>query len=185
MTRLPRVAFLDRDGVLNAKAPNGGYVTAPGDVALLPGAGRAVRILNDLDVRVVVVTNQRGIALGLMDEDDLARVHETLASALDDAGARLDGILYCPHGRGCCDCRKPEVGMFRRACDEVSGVTLERAVMIGDARTDMEAAARLDIPGVLIAEPDSNTARTVAREVGVAHVAPSLIEAVRWLESAA
>lgn len=133
-------AFLDRDGTINVKAPEGDYVTSPDRVALLPGAARAVRALNDAGVPTVVVTNQRGIALGRMSERDLSAVHERLAALLDqEAGAHLDEILHCPHDEGVCDCRKPGTGLLRRAAADMPGLSLESSVMIGDSQSDIEA----------------------------------------------
>lgn len=133
-------AFLDRDGTINVKAPEGDYVTSPARVALLPGAARAVRALNDAAVPTVVVTNQRGIALGHMSERDLSAVHERLAALLDEeAGAHLDKVLHCPHDEGVCDCRKPGIGLLRRAAADMPGLSLENSVMIGDSQSDIEA----------------------------------------------
>ena len=181
MRSLPQVAFVDRDGVINAKAAEGAYVTRPEDLVILPGAATAVRALNDLGSRVVVVTNQRGIALGHMTEVDLAAVHDAMTIQLARSGARLDGVFHCPHDAGQCDCRKPEVGLFLRAEREVLGVRIVEAVMIGDGREDMEAAARLGIPRVLIADSTQSSAQALAGELAVDHIAPSLLGAVCWL----
>lgn len=181
MSRLPRVAFIDRDGVLNAKAADGEYVTRPEHLAILPGAVSAVKVLKDLGSRVVVVTNQRGIALGHMTEFDLTAVHAALANALARSGTCLDGVFHCPHDVGQCDCRKPEVGLFLRAQREVPGVRIAEAVMIGDGRADMEAAARLGIPRVLIADRTRPSVRALANEFAVDHIASSLLAAVCWL----
>ncbi len=133
-------AFLDRDGTINLKAPEGDYVTSPDRVVLLPGAARAVRALNDAGVPTVVVTNQRGIALGRMSERDLDAVHERLAALHDEeAGARLDKILHCPHDEGVCDCRKPGTGLLLRAAAELPGLSLGNSVMIGDSQSDVDA----------------------------------------------
>ena len=101
-------AFLDRDGTINVKAPEGDYITRPERLRLLGGAADAIRQLNDAAIPVFVVTNQRGIALGRMTEGDLAAVHERLDAMLAEAGgARIDDYAHCPHERGACDCRKP------------------------------------------------------------------------------
>jgi D-glycero-D-manno-heptose 1,7-bisphosphate phosphatase len=148
----PGVAFLDRDGTINAKAPEGEYVRRPEDVTLLPGAADAVAALNHASVRVAVVTNQRGIALGRMAERDLTAVHKRLRALLyESSGAHLDGIFHCPHDRGVCDCRKPAPGMFRRVAEQWPGVDFERSAMIGDAVTDLEAGRALGMTTVLLA----------------------------------
>ncbi|MCX6094292.1 MAG: HAD family hydrolase, partial [Candidatus Bipolaricaulota bacterium] len=86
--------FLDRDGVLNDQT---GFVNKPEDFNLLPGAAAAVARLNHAGIPVVVVTNQGGIALGHLTEDDLAAIHERMAKLLAAEGAHIDKIYYCPH----------------------------------------------------------------------------------------
>jgi D-glycero-D-manno-heptose 1,7-bisphosphate phosphatase len=144
--------FLDRDGVINRKAPEGSYVTSPAALELLPGALEGLRLLADLDVPVVVVTNQRGIALGRMSEADLERIHERLRAEVEAAGARLDLIVHCPHDHGECDCRKPGIGMFERAAGAFPSIELERSVVIGDSASDMEAARHIGAKAVLVAD---------------------------------
>jgi D-glycero-D-manno-heptose 1,7-bisphosphate phosphatase len=175
----PRLApgatvFLDRDGTINESPPEGEYVTAPDGIRLLPGAAQAIQLLNEHPAKAVVVTNQRGIALERMTEDDLAAVHERLESELARRGAHLDGIVHCPHESGTCDCRKPGTGMFERAVDEIEGVSIEHAAMVGDTARDVEAGRRLGLTTVRIGasapgdpQPD--------REAG------DLLQAVRWL----
>lgn len=169
-----RTAFLDRDGTINESPSGGDYIASPDDLRLLPGAAQAIRLLNEHPAKVIVVTNQRGIALGRMTEADLNAVHERLEDELARNGARLDGIVYCPHHEGECDCRKPGTGMFERAAREIAGVKIEGGAMIGDTARDMEASRRLGITTVRIgraAEGDS-----------VADCeAPDLLAAARWL----
>jgi D-glycero-D-manno-heptose 1,7-bisphosphate phosphatase len=127
--------FLDRDGTINVKAPEGDYVKSWDEFEFLPGAAEAVRALREPGRRVVIVTNQRGIALGRMSEDDLADIHTRM---LEVTGP-VDAIYHCPHDDGECDCRKPLPGMLERAAAEVPGVDLSRSVMIGDSESDMQA----------------------------------------------
>lgn len=139
----PGVAFLDRDGTINRKAPEGDYVERPDEVSLLPGAAGAVRRLNDAGIAAVVVSNQRGIALGRMTERDLEEVQAALVAQLDAAGAHIDAFFHCPHDIGQCDCRKPQTGMFRQALERFPWIELERSVMIGDSDSDVEAGRAL------------------------------------------
>jgi D-glycero-D-manno-heptose 1,7-bisphosphate phosphatase len=139
-------AFLDRDGTINVKAPEGEYVTHPDRVRLLPGAARAVRRLNDLGALVIVVTNQRGIALGRMTEGDLHQVHARLTALLaDEAGAHIDAFFFCPHDRGRCDCRKPHPGLLRNAVRRFPDIDLRRSILIGDSPSDVAAADRFGL----------------------------------------
>lgn len=172
-----RTVFLDRDGTINEPPPEGEYLTSADDLRLIPGAAEAIRTLNEHPAKVVVVTNQRGIALGKMTEADLSAVNERLRSELTRFGAHLDGILHCPHHAGACDCRKPGTAMFERAAREIEGVALEGGAMIGDSAIDIEAGLRLGLTTVRLGEssppdpvPDHDTA--------------TLLGAVRWLTSA-
>jgi D-glycero-D-manno-heptose 1,7-bisphosphate phosphatase len=139
--RLPRLVLLDRDGTLNRKPAEGDYVTAVEELELLPGAAGAVRRLNDAGIPVVVVTNQRGVALGRIAPSELERIHAALVDSLARDGAHLDAIYHCPHERGECQCRKPEPGLLVRAGVDFD-VPLEDAAMVGDSDTDVEAGRR-------------------------------------------
>jgi D-glycero-D-manno-heptose 1,7-bisphosphate phosphatase len=169
---LPVAALLDRDGTINVKAPEGEYVTRPEDVELLPGAAHAIALLNAASIPVVVVTNQRGIALGRMTEDDLDAIHTRLAAELQEAGgAHVDVFLHCPHEKGTCGCRKPGTLMLLRARDVLGLPSLRQAVMIGDAVSDVRAG-------------HAAGANTVLLGAGIGHadadaVAPDLLTAVR------
>lgn len=163
-------AFLDRDGTLNAKAPDGGYVGRPEDLDLLPGAAEAVRRLNHADWTTVVVTNQRGIATGAMTEHDLALVHAHLRDLLREGDARLDLILHCPHGEGTCACRKPRPGLLLLARELIPTIDFGRAVMIGDTQRDLGAATAVGIPAVALADGLR----------GAAFQAETLLAGVQW-----
>jgi D-glycero-D-manno-heptose 1,7-bisphosphate phosphatase len=163
--------LLDRDGTINVKAPEGSYITGPEQLELLPGAGEAIRLLNCTGVPVVVVTNQRGVALGRMDESELRAVHARLRDLLRDHDARVDAIFYCPHDKGTCACRKPGTLMLRRADAYLGLTTLRHAVMIGDSSSDIEAGRRAGARTVLLADGAAAPAGT--------EVAASLLDAVR------
>src|SRR5664279_895816 len=95
-----KFVFLDRDGVINRKAPDGEYVASWEDMQILPGAERAIALLNQAGRKVIVVTNQRGISLGRYSESDLLSIHEKLHAYLGTFGAHVDAIYYCPHDYG-------------------------------------------------------------------------------------
>ena len=146
----PETVFLDRDGTLNVKAPEGDYVTSWEEFEFLPGALEAVRLLSDRGTRLIVVTNQRGIALGRMTEEDLADIHRRMLEALTAAGGRIAGVYHCPHEAGTCDCRKPEIGMFLDAQRDFPDIRFEDAAVIGDSESDMLAAQRIGAAAVLL-----------------------------------
>jgi D-glycero-D-manno-heptose 1,7-bisphosphate phosphatase len=140
--------FLDRDGVINEKAPEGEYITAWGEFRFLPGALDGLALLASLGAPVIVATNQRGIARGAMSEDDLADIHRRMLERVTASGGRIDAIYHCPHEGGC-DCRKPLPGMYEQAAHE-HGLDLRRSAVIGDRRSDMDAAAAVGSRGVLV-----------------------------------
>lgn len=135
--------FLDRDGVLNRKAPDGDYVKTWDEFAWLPGAREAVRLLNVAGIITVVVTNQRGVARGLMRAEDVISIHRRMQEELLELGAHLDGIYFCPHEVGKCRCRKPEIGLFLQAQSELPEIDFSRSFVVGDSLADIEAAYRI------------------------------------------
>jgi D-glycero-D-manno-heptose 1,7-bisphosphate phosphatase len=145
-----RTIFLDRDGVLNEKMPEGSYVTAWADFRVLPGVPEAVARLNRAGLRVIVVSNQRGIALGLYSEADVAAIHANLQSALKANGAHVDAFYFCPHDKGQCDCRKPLPGMFEQAQRAFPDITASTSAMVGDSLSDIEFGKRLGMRTVFI-----------------------------------
>ncbi len=176
-TRAVRWVFLDRDGTLNAGPPAGQYITNPKALSLLPGAGEAVRMLNQAGVWTGLVTNQRGVALGRMTIAQLAAVHSRLVQLLSDQQARLDAIYYCPHEVGVCGCRKPQSGMFLRARREQPDIDFKRAAIVGDSLNDIEAGRRLGLSTVLLCPPG----RTDPAIHLADHVVPDLLQAARLL----
>lgn len=148
------VVFLDRDGVINRKLPGDRFVCNWTEFEFLPGAKEAIRILNQSSVKAILVTNQRGVNLGLYSEVDLQRLHAQMTSALNSCGARLDAIYYCPHSKTDCACRKPGIGLFEQAFRDFPRGRSSTSIIIGDSLSDMEAAQTLGCRKVLIGERD-------------------------------
>ena len=149
--RHPGVVFLDRDGTINRKAPDGDYIERSQELEVLPGAASAVARLNHAGVRVIVVSNQRGIALGRMTEADLEDVNAELTRQLEDAaGAWIDVFFHCTHDVGECDCRKPDIGLFRQALERFPWIDLGPSAVVGDAASDIEAGRRLGVRTIQI-----------------------------------
>jgi D-glycero-D-manno-heptose 1,7-bisphosphate phosphatase len=138
MTR-KAAAFLDRDGVINRKAPEGQYVTRWDEFHVLPGAVEAITLLNRAGLSVIVATNQRCVAKGLLSEVDLKSLHQRLFDHFTEAGATIDAIYYCPHDLDPpCRCRKPAPGMLLDAAASY-GIDLPASWMIGDSEMDVLA----------------------------------------------
>lgn len=142
--------FLDRDGVINRKRPEGDYVKSWEEFEFLPGALEGIRLLAGAARRLIIVTNQRGIARGRMSEEDLARIHARMLEAIRAAGGRIDAVYYCPHEEGACECRKPRPGLFLQAQRDFPEIDLARSLVVGDAPSDLEAARRVGARAALI-----------------------------------
>ena len=151
---LPAV-FLDRDGVINQEV---GFIRDSSGLRILPGVAEALRSLAPR-FRLVVITNQSGIARGFYSEEDLLAVNQELARQLAGQGASIEAFYYCPHlPEGNvpaysveCPCRKPKPGMLRQAAEEF-GIPLGRSYMVGDTPRDVQAAAAAGVAGILIGE---------------------------------
>ncbi len=176
---LPRVLFLDRDGVINRKPPEGGYVKSWEEFKFLPGVRKALRLLKDRGFQIIVATNQRGVSLGELQEPDLLAIHSRMQAELEKAGARIDAVYYCPHDYDSCKCRKPEIGLFLQAKRDFPRLEFRQSFLAGDSITDMQAAARLGCRKILIAKKNSPLIPRLAEEnIKVDHIAPSLRSSV-------
>jgi D-glycero-D-manno-heptose 1,7-bisphosphate phosphatase len=137
-----RAAFLDRDGVINQKPPEGKYVTRWEEMHLLPGVASAIALLNKAGFCVIGVTNQRCVAKNLVSATTLQSMHQRLCAELAAKGATIDAIYFCPHEKDQhCHCRKPAAGMLIAAA-LVHGINLAASWMIGDSEIDMEAGRK-------------------------------------------
>jgi histidinol-phosphate phosphatase family protein len=132
----PRALFLDRDGTIMVDT---GYVRDPADVTLLPGAAEALAAARELGFDLVVVSNQSGVARGIITLPQLEAVQRRFEELLAEAGVTLDETRFCLHGPDDgCACRKPEPGLLRSAA-AARGIDLKRSVMIGDRESDVLA----------------------------------------------
>ncbi len=177
-----QTVFLDRDGVLNRKAPEGEYVSRWDLFHPLPGIKEAIRLLNDRKLPIYVVTNQRGVALGLYTTDEVERLHARLHEELRSHGTHINGFFYCPHDKGVCDCRKPLGGLFHQARQQHPEIDYTTSVMIGDSLSDIEAGSRLGMHTIFIrgeAERQKSGAERATALAGAS--CDSLLDAVHLL----
>src|SRR6266481_2234093 len=136
---MKRAAFLDRDGVINHKLPEGQYVTRWEEMHFLPGVPEAISLLTQAGFCVIVVSNQRGVAKGLLTQGELQAIHQRMCQQLAEAGAEITNVYYCPHEeQPPCSCRKPAPGMLLNAA-HTHELDLTSSWMIGDSDIDIEA----------------------------------------------
>ena len=166
--------FVDRDGVINRKAPEGSYVETWDDFEFLPGALEGLRVLTEHGLRVVVASNQRGVGRGRVREEDLRDIHDRMRAHVAQAGGRIDALYHCPHAGEDCDCRKPRPGMLHAAARDLPGLRLEESAMVGDRAHDMQAGEAVGAVRVLVRGFDEPMPP-------VDHVADDLLGAAHWL----
>lgn len=164
--------FFDRDGIVNA-SPGPGYVERWEDFVLLPGFVEALRVVTAAGYGAVLVTNQRGVARGIVPESEVQRIHAELQRVLrEDHGLSLLDIRYCPHGDGVCRCRKPQPGMLLAAA-VAHNLDLAQSWMVGDGERDIEAGRRAGCRTLRVCAPDTETTAD-ARVSSVDALAPRL-----------
>lgn len=143
-----RYIILDRDGVINQDSD--AFIKSPNEWQPINGSLEAIALLNQHDYRVVVITNQSGIARGLFARRTLQAIHRKMLDAVRDAGGQIDSIYCCPHGPDDqCQCRKPKPGLMKQFSEE-HDVDLSGLPMIGDSMRDLQAAAAVGAQPILV-----------------------------------
>ncbi len=181
---IPRnvAVFVDRDGTLNE---DHGYVTSPEQLVLFPGVPKALGRLNQLGVRVILVTNQSAIGRGFMTAQDFQGIQQKLTNLLLVHDATIDAVFFCPHHpKEECVCRKPNIAMIQQAAEQFT-LDLSVCYFVGDKSSDLEAAHKAGSLGVLVMSSEYSTAALRARDHGkfpIAHVAESFVQAIDWIE---
>lgn len=166
--------FLDRDGVINENRPD--YVKSWSEFSFLPGSKEAIAMLTSADYRLIVCTNQAGVARGCMSQENVEEIHRRMVVEIAKAGGEIERVYYCPHAKDeNCSCRKPRPGMLLRARDEL-GIDLHKALFIGDSISDIQAALAAGVQPCLVL---TGLGREHLREYyheayGALHVAMSL-----------
>ena len=173
-----KLVVIDRDGVLNEDS--GEFIKSVAEWRPIAGSLDAIAALTRAGYRTVVVTNQSGIARGLLTENMLHDIHARMLAAVREAGGEIAGIYYCPHHPdAACDCRKPRTALLRRAEREL-GVTLAGAPFIGDRASDVDAAHAVGARPILV-RTGTGAATERVLTPGRAEVFDDLAAAVRAL----
>jgi len=183
-----RAVFLDRDGTVNEEV---GYLRDLADLKLIAGAGAAIRRLNEAGLKVVLVTNQSGVARGYFPESLVIEAHELLDRMLQEEGARIDAIYYCPHHPTAgnsgytfiCNCRKPGTGLIDRAARDL-GIDVKKSYVIGDKWSDVELGQRAGARSILVQSgftPDDPGNIRPARVSDPDFIAGTILDAADWI----
>jgi D-glycero-D-manno-heptose 1,7-bisphosphate phosphatase len=181
-----RTVFLDKDGTLVDDLP---YNVDPRRVRFAAGAREGVRLLAAAGYRLIIATNQAGIARGYFTESELRAVERHLAAEVEGLGGRLDGFLFCPHlPDGVnefaidCECRKPAPGLIRRAVEEL-GVRTDRAWFVGDTWMDVLAGRRGGCRTIMVG-PEARDASSLPEDRRPEFAVRDLFDAARVILAA-
>jgi len=146
--------FCDRDGVINKEV---NYLHKLEDLEILPRVSKAIKLLNQRQIPIIVITNQPAVAKGLIDEKGIKKIHQKIQQFLAPQGARIDKFYFCPHHPNAdlkkyrveCDCRKPNVGLFRKAAKDYN-IVLKNSYIVGDTFRDIEAGQELSCKTIAV-----------------------------------
>ncbi len=179
--------FLDRDGTINQDV---GYLNHPDQLELIPGAARALKILNSAGFPIVIITNQAGVAKGLIAEEQLPAIKEAFFEILEKQGLKVDGYYYCPHHPGGsvekyaqkCECRKPAPGLLLKASRDLN-IDLKRSYVVGDKASDVQLAHNVGATGIMVLTGHGREdLRTYPEDYALPHhTCKDLYEAVQWI----
>lgn len=155
-----KAVFLDRDGVINQKRDD--YVKNTNEFIILPDVSKAIKLLNENNYLVIIITNQSAINRGIITHDILAKIHELMKNDLGRHGAFVDAIYYCPHKPDeNCSCRKPKTGLIEKAISDYS-ISTDLSWLVGDSESDTLAAAKLGIKAIHM-EQDTSLLKPVSK----------------------
>ena len=145
---MKKYILLDRDGVINEESP--AFIKSPDEFLLLENSLEAIALLNQHDYKIIVITNQSGLARGFFDEKTLNLIHQKMRDELATVGGKIEAIYFCPHqASDLCECRKPKGGLLKQFAADYD-VDLSQIYFIGDSLRDIQAAQNAGAIPVLV-----------------------------------
>jgi len=184
-----RAVFIDRDGTVTEEVA---YLNHPDKLRLIEGSAEGIRLINDIGLKVILVTNQSGVARGYFPEHMVKKVHDRLEELLKERGARLDALYYCPHHpsagetpyRTDCECRKPKTGMIDTSIKDLD-IDVKHSYVIGDKLSDIAFARNAGAMGILVQTGyGQKELENLGGRPGVEPdlIAKDLLEAAAWIK---
>ena len=144
-----KAVFIDRDGTINVNVE---YLDTPDEFKMYPTVAEGIKLLKEKGYKIIVITNQSGIARGFFSEETLEKIHQRMKNELNEKGATIDAIYHCPHHPDAkCDCRKPNTALIERAIRDFD-IDTENSFFIGDRMLDVEAGHKIGVKTVLVPE---------------------------------
>lgn len=174
-----KTVFIDRDGTINE---NTGYINSPNLFKMYPGVAEGVKLLKDKGFKIVIITNQSGIARGLFTKETLEEIHDKMKNEFKEKGASFDAIYYCPHHPDeKCNCRKPRTGLLEKAIRDFD-VDLKKSYIIGDRMLDIEAGKKIGVKTVLVPEKIEMVKREMEKsDIVPDHISNDFSLGVKWI----
>ena len=170
-----KAVFIDRDGTIARDVP---YCSRVEDFEIFPSVPQAIKLLNEHGLKVVVITNQSGVARGYFTEEILHQIHQRMKEELAKYGAQIDAIYYCPHHPDDgCECRKPKPMLILQAAEDL-GINLTLSYMVGDMMQDIVAGKAAGCKTVLL---NSDSSKEEPDTKSPDHIAPDLFKAAKWI----
>ena len=174
-----KAVFIDRDGTINV---NVGYLDNPDDFQMYPGVAEGIKLLQENGFKIIIITNQSGIARGYFTVETLKRIHERMLKEFYDKGVTIDAIYYCPHhpDEGC-GCRKPNTDLFEKAVKE-HNIDITRSYVIGDRMLDIEAGHRMGLKTVLVPEKKEKVEKEMKKsKIKPDYLCNDFYSGVKWI----
>jgi histidinol-phosphate phosphatase family protein len=174
-----KAVFIDRDGTINVNIE---YLDDPNNFKMYPGVAKGIKLLKKNGFKIIIITNQSGIARGYFSKETLEKIHKKMENELSKKGAKVDAIYYCPHHpEDNCNCRKPETGLFKKAFKDFN-IDSSKSYIIGDRMLDVEAGYKMGLKTVLVPEDKEK----VEKEMRTSNIKPNFVcenfySGVRWI----
>lgn len=174
-----KAMFIDRDGTINVNVE---YLDNPDDFKMYPGVAEGIKLLKDNGFKIIVVTNQSGIARGYFSEETLEKIHERMKNEFSKKGTSIDAIYYCPHHPDDgCNCRKPNSGLFEKAVKDLK-IDVKRSFIIGDRMLDVEAGYKIGCKTVLVPENKEKVEKEIKEsKIKPDYVCNDFYSGVKWI----
>lgn len=183
-----KAVFLDRDGTINEEV---NYLSQEENLRILPNAAEGIKLLKDAGYKVIVISNQSGVARGYFTEEDVQLINRKLSELIMQSGANIDAFYYCPHHpegavdkyRRVCHCRKPEPGLFLQAATQLN-IDIRKSFIVGDRLSDIQMSETLGARAVLVLTGYGSQEREkYCSELPCAlhYIAEDLLDAARWI----
>jgi len=174
-----RAVFIDRDGTINK---NTGYIDSPDRFEIYPGVAEGIKKLKDNGFKIIIITNQSGIARGFFTVENLDEIHKKMNDILAKKDVKVDAIYFCPHHPDeKCDCRKPNTALFEKAIKE-HNIDTYSSYMIGDRMLDVEAGSKIGVKTVLVPEKKDMVKKEIEEsEINPDYISKDFMSGAEWI----